>query len=110
MMANRTLFQSFIGPFLRRTDARNEAGGAAYALTPKQALAQYAATGCLNATFYAQAETQLRDVLTLADTVSAEFPARTAVYSRERGYMKDMPALLLTALSRREPFGLKQAN
>ena len=103
MMANRTLFQSFIGPFLPRTDVRNEAGGAAYALTPKQALAQYAATGCLNATFYAQAETQLRDVLTLADTVTPEFLARTAVYCRERGYMKDMPALLLTALSRREP-------
>ena len=103
MMANRTLFQSFIGPFLPRTDARNEAGGAAYALTPKQALAQYAATGCLNATFYAQAETQLRDVLKLAETVTPEFLARTAVYCRERGYMKDMPALLLTALSRREP-------
>ena len=32
-----------------------------------------------------------------------EFVAKTAVYCRERGHMKDMPALLLAALSRRDP-------
>ena len=37
----------------------NEAGGCAYKLPPKSALAQFAATGCLNATFYASAEDQL---------------------------------------------------
>jgi 60 kDa SS-A/Ro ribonucleoprotein len=33
----------------------NEAGGIAYKLSPKAALAQYAATGCFNHTFYADA-------------------------------------------------------
>jgi 60 kDa SS-A/Ro ribonucleoprotein len=35
--------------------------------------------------------------------VSPEFIAKTAVYARERGAMKDMPALLLAVLSRRDP-------
>ena len=38
---------------LPQENVLNEAGGSAYALPPKHALAQYAATGCLNSTFYA---------------------------------------------------------
>ena len=40
--------------------ARNEAGGLAYALAPKHVLAQLAATGCFNGTFYAQSDEQLQ--------------------------------------------------
>src|SRR5581483_3713051 len=76
-----------------------EAGGRAYAFTPKHALAQYAATGCFNATFYASAEEQLAKVLELCQQVDAEFIARTAVFCRERGFMKDIPALLVAILS-----------
>ena len=64
-MANKTLFQSLRGALLPQADATNEAGGPAYTLTPKQALAQYAATGCLNSTYYASAEDQLQKVLAL---------------------------------------------
>ena len=67
-----------------------------------EALAQYAATGCLNATFYAGAETQLERVLKLASGLPPEFMAKTAVYGRERGHMKDMPALLVAVLSARD--------
>lgn len=97
-MANKTLFQSMTG---RQSvaDAVNEAGAPAFALTPKQTLAQYAVTGCLNGTFYADAESQLNRVLELASAVGPDFTARVAVYSRERGHMKDMPALLCAALS-----------
>ena len=102
-MANATLFRSLIGALIPKSDARNEAGGPAYQLPPQHALAQFAATGCLNATFYASAEQQLDRVLDLAARVSPEFVARTAVYCRERGYMKDMPALLLASVSRRDP-------
>lgn len=98
-MANKNLFQSVIGKLLPPADALNEAGGVAYALSPKQALAQYAATGCCNATFYASAEEQLAKVLELCQQVDAEFIARTAVFCRERGYMKDIPALLVAVLS-----------
>ena len=102
-MANATLFRSLVGALLPKTTGRNEAGGPAYLRTPEQALAQLAATGCLNATFYASAEDQLDRVLDLSARVAPEFVARTALYSRRRGFMKDMPALLLAALSRRDP-------
>src|SRR5689334_23183606 len=102
-MANKTLFASLVGRLLPKTDARNAEGAPAYARSPEQALAQLAATGCLNATFYADAETQLESVLGLASGVTAAFVAQTALYCRERGHMKDMPALLLAVLSRRDP-------
>jgi 60 kDa SS-A/Ro ribonucleoprotein len=101
-MANTSLFQTIAGKLLPRTNARNEAGGAAYSLTAKQALAQYAMTGALNSTFYANAETQLDKTLKFAAEVSAEFVAKTAVYCRERGHMKDMPALLAATLAKRD--------
>jgi 60 kDa SS-A/Ro ribonucleoprotein len=97
-MANKNLFQTIAG-MLSRADTVNEAGGKAFAFTPKHALAQYATTGCLNGTFYADAETQLQRVLELASAVGPEFAAKVAVYGRERGHMKDMPALLCAALS-----------
>jgi len=102
-MANTTLFRSLVGALIPRADARNEAGGPAFSLPPQHALAQYAATGCLNTTFYASAGQQLDRVLELSGRVTPEFVAKTAVFCRERGYMKDMPALLLAALSRRDP-------
>src|ERR687890_2055419 len=98
-MANKTLFKSLVGKLVPAADARNEHGAPAYALTPKQALAQYAATGCLGATFYAGAEEQLAKVLELCALVEPEFVAKTAVYARERGLMKDTPALLLAFLA-----------
>jgi 60 kDa SS-A/Ro ribonucleoprotein len=52
-MANRSLFQSLRGALLPKTDAVNDAGAPAYALGPQAALAQLAATGCLNSTYYA---------------------------------------------------------
>ncbi|MFO0685720.1 MAG: hypothetical protein U0234_26900 [Sandaracinus sp.] len=102
-MANKNLFQSLVGMLLPKTDARNEAGGNAYALGPEHALAQLAATGCLNATYYATAQTQLATVLELASKVDPRFLAKVAVYTREQGFMKDMPALLLAVLSVRDP-------
>jgi 60 kDa SS-A/Ro ribonucleoprotein len=102
-MANATLFRSLIGALIPRTNARNEAGGPAYLRSPEQALAQLAATGCFNATFYAGAEVQLDRVVELADRVAPEFVAKTALYSRQRAFMKDMPALLVAMLSRRDP-------
>ncbi len=102
-MANTTLFRSLVGALIPKADARNEAGGPAFTLPPEHALAQYAATGCLNTTFYATAESQLDRVLDLCGRVPPEFVAKTAVYCRERAYMKDIPALLLASVSRRDP-------
>jgi len=102
-MANKSLFASLKSRFVR-TDARNEAGGRAYALEPKHALAQLAATGCFNGTYYAQADQQLATLKTLVDQVADNaFLAKLAVYSRQRAMMKDMPVALLLALSKRDP-------
>lgn len=102
-MANKNLFQSIVGRLLPKTDTVNEAGGNAYAFGPEHALAQLAATGCLNATYYAAAETQLAQVVELASKVEPLFLAKVAVYAREQAFMKDMPAVLLAVLSIRDP-------
>lgn len=98
-MANKNLFQSIRGRLLRRTNAVNREGAPAYQRSPQEALAQYAVTGCFNDTFYASAGMQLETVLSLCKQVDAEYLAKTAIYAREYGYMKDMPALLCAKLS-----------
>jgi 60 kDa SS-A/Ro ribonucleoprotein len=102
-MANKNLFKSLMGRMIPSTDALNEENAPAYALSPRHALAQYVATGCLNKTFYAGAEEQLAKVLELCSQVEPDFIARTALFCRERGFMKDMPALLCAVLSTRDP-------
>lgn len=101
-MANKNLFKSIVGMLTPKADTVNEAGGLAYNLSPKHALAQYAVTGCLNRTFYADATDQLDKVLALTNDVDADFVAKTTVYARRSGHMKDMPALLLAVLSVRD--------
>jgi len=98
-MANKSLFASFAGKLVAAATAKNHHGAPAYALSPRHKLAQLAATGSLNATFYAEAKDQLADVLEAAGKVDPSFIAKTAIYARRRGHMKDMPALLLALLS-----------
>ena len=101
-MANKNLFSS-IKSKLNRADSYNEAGGQAYKFSPKHALAQIAATGCFNGTFYTNAEDQLKEMLRLIDQIDDNvFLAKLAVYARQRAYMKDMPAALLVVLSKRD--------
>jgi 60 kDa SS-A/Ro ribonucleoprotein len=103
-MVNTTLFATKPGtkPVTKSADTFNEAGGKAYSHDNKHALAQLAATGCLNRTFYATAETQLQQVLDLVANVPTEFVAKTAIFARERGFMKDMPALLTAVIAARQ--------
>jgi len=101
-MANKTLFASLRDALLPQTDTVNAENAPAYALAPKQALAQYAATGCFGRTFYATADEQLTRVLELCDAVDPEFVACVAIYSRTQSFMKDMPALLCAWLSKRD--------
>lgn len=101
-MANKTLFASLRNALIPQTDTVNSENAPAYALAPKQALAQYAATGCFGRTFYATADEQLTRVLELCGAADPEFVARVAVYSRTQSFMKDMPALLCAWLSTRD--------
>lgn len=102
-MANKALFRTYPGSLPPKADAINHAGGTAYRMESRHALAQYAATGCLNSTFYASAEDQLTEILELVSRVDAEFIAKTAVFARTQGFMKDLPALLCAVLSIRDP-------
>lgn len=99
-MSNKSLF-TFAGK-AKMADTTNEAGGKAYAFSAEHALAQYAVTGTLQNTFYANAEDQLDKVLSLASAVSPDVVAKTAIYCREKGFMKDVPALLVAYLAKRD--------
>lgn len=107
-MANKSLFSSLLSAFSRTssavdepllpTNAVNEAGGAAYTFGPKHALAQLALTGTLHRTYYASAEAQFAAVMGAALAVEPAYLARAAIYAREHGYMKDLPAMLVAVL------------
>lgn len=100
-MANKTLFAS-TNSNRPPANAVNEAGGRAYALEPKHALAQLAATGTFGNAFYTSAEDQLDSLTKLVRQVDDDvFLAKLAVYARTKAKMKDMPAALVCLLSRR---------
>jgi 60 kDa SS-A/Ro ribonucleoprotein len=98
-MMNKQLFSNRRDGELPAANTLNSELAPAYAFSAKHALAQYASTGCLNQTFYASAELQLEQVLKLADAVPPEFVAKTAIWAREKGAMKDLPALLVAYLT-----------
>jgi 60 kDa SS-A/Ro ribonucleoprotein len=95
---NKSVFTSKTAVVVPPADMLNEAGGKAYSLTDAASLAQLAMTGTFTDTFYATAEDQTAKVLELAKKVDAEFLAKLAMYSRKRGFMKDMPAVLTAVL------------
>jgi len=101
-MANNNIFRSLRGALLPVAGQTNDAGGRAYELGPEACLARMAATGCLTNTYYASGEVQLARVLELAWQVDVDFLARTALYARREGLMKDMPALLCAVLASRD--------
>ncbi len=100
-MVNTQLFATR-SPQPPPANAVNEAGGRAYKLSARHQLAQLAATGCLGQTFYAGAAQQLDEMLALAREVDPAFVAKTALYARRAGHMKDMPALLAAVLAVRD--------
>ncbi len=102
-MAIKNLFSSAVAKLLVRADVVNQAGGIAYAYGPEAKLAQLAATGTFGDGFYAGAEAQLADVLDTASKVDPEWVAKCAVYARQSGAMKDMPALLAAWLTTADP-------
>jgi len=107
-MVNTQLFHTIKGALLPAATARNAEQAPAYAFSARHQLAQLAATGCLSRTFYANAEDQLDQVLALTQMLEPVFIAKTAIYGRQSGYMKDMPALLAASLAVRDVALLSQ--
>jgi len=97
-MANKSLFASAIAKLLPATDSVNREFAPAYAYGPQARLAQLAATGTLSDSFYASAET-----IEAAKAADSLFVAKAAIYAREAGTMKDMPALLCAYLTLADP-------
>jgi 60 kDa SS-A/Ro ribonucleoprotein len=101
-MANTSLFASAVRRIPAATISNRE-GAPAYAYGPAAKLAQLAATGTLSDSFYASAHTHLSEALAAAHAVDPAFVAKVAVYARESGRMKDMPALLAAYLTVADP-------
>ena len=70
-MANKSVFASTIGKLLPRANAWNREKAPAYGLEPRAALAQLAATGTFNRTFYAEPREQLAEIVKLARFVDS---------------------------------------
>jgi 60 kDa SS-A/Ro ribonucleoprotein len=100
-MANKNIFKS-AGTTLPAADTTNLAGGKAYSMTDKHALAQFACTGMFGNTFYSDAVKQLEEIKSLVNKVDTAFISSLAVYSRNSAFMKDMPAFLLATLAARD--------
>ena len=82
------------------SNTTNLAGGKAYEMSQKQVLAQLACTNCFNGTFYAASSENLKLAKNTALKLRSDplFIAKTAIYARNKGYMKDMPAFLTFCL------------
>ena len=102
-MANKSVFASVKGRLLPAAKATNKTAAPAYAYSDAHALAQVAVTGTFGGMYYQNAQEELEYVLDVAEAVDVETLAKTAIYARQKGHMKDMPAVLLAVLARRDP-------
>ena len=102
-MANKSVFASVKGALALKATTTNRAGGKAYAYTDAHYLAQVAMTGTFGNLYYQDPMEELEYTLHLAEAVAPEFLAKTAIYARKEGHMKDMPAVLLAILARLDP-------
>lgn len=102
-MANKSVFASLAGRLLPKATALNAQGAKAYAYGAEHKLAQLAMTGTFGGGFYQDAQAEVSGLVALAQAVDPLFLAQTAVHVREKGHMKDTPALLLAVLSARDP-------
>jgi 60 kDa SS-A/Ro ribonucleoprotein len=102
-MANKSVFASIKGRLLPKATETNAHGAPAYAYSDAHALAQVAVTGTFGGMFYQSPQEELEYVLDVAESVDPRYLAQTAIYARQKGHMKDMPAVLLAILARRDP-------
>lgn len=98
-MANKNLFASASKG--RVADTVNNAGGVAYSKDAKSTLAQIACTNCFNGTYYVSAENNLAIAKQAVESLKNDptFLAKVAIYSRDKGYLKDMPAFIVAYLA-----------
>ena len=104
------LFQSD-GSKVPETTTKNEAGGVAYSRTAKEELAQLAVTCTFGDSFYISGREQLETLVKgLLPQVDSKYIAQLALYSRDSGYMKDMPAMFCATLATRSGLAFTRAD
>lgn len=108
-MANKSVFASTKGRLLPKATALNAEAAPAYAYCDAHALAQLAVTGTFGGMFYQSPQEELDYVLAVAEAVEPRFLAQAAIHARQQGHMKDMPAVLLAVLARRDPALFRRA-
>jgi 60 kDa SS-A/Ro ribonucleoprotein len=91
-----------------RPDTFNEAHAPAHALGDRGALAQLACTGMLQPVYYASTDAQQSWLVSYGMRVEPAFLAKTALYARRHGFLKETPALLCALLAKRDGALLKQ--
>ncbi|RFD21419.1 RNA-binding protein [Komagataeibacter melaceti] len=101
-MADRSMLASLREWFTPRANTRNVIGAPAYDPGARHKLAQLAMTGTFGDGYYQDAQAYIDALVEQAHAVSPDFLARTAIHARDRGHMKDTPALLLAILSMRD--------
>ncbi len=102
-MANQALFTR------TKNVTVNNAGGEAFSLSDKEALANLVCAGMMGGTFYVSASDQLDAIKSRLAKVDPSFLAKLASYAREKGFMKDSPALILAYLAHAHPKQFKLA-
>lgn len=100
---NRKIFRSTSGKAVPATNAVNEAGGKAYQYDDKTAAAVFAMTATFpDKAFYLSGGDQLEQFSKFLEKCDPEFIAKLAVYSRQRGKMKDAPTVAILSIAKRD--------
>lgn len=79
---------------------KNYEGAVAYKMTPRMELYTSVVTASLSNNFYESANNRLKRIQQLVDVVDPEFTAKLAVYTREKMYLRSVPLVLATELSK----------
>lgn len=109
-MASKKIFSSTksVNGTAPQTDTVNDAGGKAYKMSTKHALAQYATVGTFSDGFYKTGEDQFEAFVRLLKQTDTVFAAKVAIYAHQKGLMKDSPAAILADLASRDGELLKK--
>ena len=79
---------------------KNHQGATAYKMTPRMELYTSVVTASLSNNFYESGADRLKRIQKLIEIVDPEFTAKLAVYTREEMYLRSVPLVLATELSK----------
>ena len=82
-----------------KPDSINAAGAPAFKLQGKENLVMLAVNGFLNGTYYESGDALVEKLNEAIKQVDPIFAAKTAIYAKQNGAIKDAPAYILAALS-----------